>query len=244
MSGVVDEFSRLYSESNVWGKTVWLGTPAYKCPLDLWVYQEILFRTRPDVIVETGTWAGGSALYLATICDLLGTGRIVTVDIKDEEAVRKGLRSARVRCRPAHSRITYLTGSSVDPEVIARVRGELAPDDRVMIVLDSDHSKEHVLAEMRAYAPLVTADCYLVVEDTIGDHVAPGFGGPGEAVEQFLAEDPSFAVDRGCEKFLMTFNPAGYLKRRSSAGPRSEAASLDGSRAVGEAAVAEPPTRS
>jgi cephalosporin hydroxylase len=244
MAGVIEEFSRLYSESNVWGKTVWLGTPAYKCPLDLWMYQEILFRTRPDVIVETGTWAGGSALFLASICDLLGTGRIITIDIKDEEAVRKGLRSARVRSRPTHPRITYMTGSSVAPDVITHVRGELSPDDRVMIVLDSDHSKEHVLAELRAYAPLVTADCYLVVEDTIGDQMAPGFGGPGEAVEQFLAEDPSFVVDSECEKFLMTFNPAGYLKRRSNADPGSGAESFDRSRVVGGKVAAEPPTSS
>jgi cephalosporin hydroxylase len=242
MTGVVEAFSRLYSEDEVWAKTVWLGTPAYKCPLDLWMYQEILFRTRPDVIVETGTWAGGSALFLASICDLLDSGRIVTIDIENEETVRKRLRKARVLCRPEHPRITYVSGSSVAPDVQARVRDLLSTEDRVMVVLDSDHTREHVLAELRAYAPLVAKDCYLIVEDTIGDQMVPGFGGPGEAVEEFLAETPSFAVDRQCEKFLMTFNPGGYLRRQSTADRPDEEQSLDRSRLVGKRVGPEPPT--
>jgi cephalosporin hydroxylase len=204
---VAEAFFRLYGESRVWMNTKWLGTNVAKWPLDLWIYQEILFRTRPDVIVETGTWFGGSALYLASICDSLSSGRVITIDVEEREG------------RPQHDRITYLTGSSVAPEVVAEVRGQIADEERVMVLLDSDHSKEHVLAELSAYAPLVSEDCYLIVEDTSVGIVLPDFGpGPAEAVEEFLREDRSFTVDRSCEKFLITVQPGGYLRRRS--GPR------------------------
>jgi cephalosporin hydroxylase len=241
MATVVDEFAQLYVDSNVWGKTLWLGTPAYKCPLDLWIYQEILYRSRPDVIIETGTAAGGSALFLASICDLIGNGRVITIDIRGEEEVRKHLGPIKVRCLPDHPRITYVRGSSVDPELVARVRGELSAEDRAMLILDSDHSKEHVLAELRAYAPAVSEDCYIIVEDTIGDGVAPGFGGPGAAVEEFLSENPSFVVDKSCEKFLMTFNPDGYLRRLSDR--RDEGESRGQSRRKDKGIVAEPQAR-
>jgi cephalosporin hydroxylase len=205
LGGEISEaFFRLYGESRVWMNTKWLGTNVAKWPLDLWVYQEILYRTRPDVIIETGTWFGGSALFLASICDILSSGRVMTVDIEEREG------------RPRHDRITYLTGSSVAPEVVAEVKGRIASEERVMVLLDSDHSKEHVLAELSAYAPLVSEGCYLIVEDTGVGLVDPDFGpGPAEAVEQFLAQDPSFTIDRDCEKFFVTVQPGGYLKRRS-----------------------------
>jgi cephalosporin hydroxylase len=225
---VVEAFFRLYGESQVWTKTLWLGTPVYKCPLDLWVYQEILFRTRPDIIIETGTWAGGSALFLASICDLLDRGRVITIDIEDEETARMKLGRVRVRCRPTHPRITYLCGSSVAEDVVSRVRSELSPEDRVMLVLDSDHSKEHVLAELRAYTPFVTENCYAVVEDTMGDQLMATFGGPGEAVEEFCAGKSAFTVDRECEKFLLTWNPGGYLRRESDNDSRSSPAGASG----------------
>jgi len=194
---LVEAFHRRYSEGAGWSDTYWIGVKLLKCPLDLWVYQEILFRTRPDVIVETGTLFGGSALFLASVCDILENGRIVTVDVKEQEG------------RPAHPRIVYLTGSSVAPEVVSEVRDKITDEDRVMVILDSDHRKEHVLAELRAYGPLVSDDCYLVVEDTR----APGLP---ETVQEFLAENPSFVIDTACEKFLMTYQPGGYLRRRAT----------------------------
>jgi cephalosporin hydroxylase len=171
-----------------------------KCPLDLWIYQEIVSRTRPDVIVETGTLYGGSALYLASLCDLLGSGRVISIDIKDWGTRRD------------HPRILYLEGSSIAPEVVDRVKTEVETAERVMVILDSDHTKEHVLGELQAYAPLVTEDCYLIVEDTPAAKI-DGHPGPAEAIEEFLASDNSLVVDPECEKFLMTFNPGGYLKK-------------------------------
>ena len=205
---VVREFHRLYFDARAfnmtWRSTYFLGHAVLKCPLDLWLYQEILHAVRPAVIVETGTAFGGSALYLASMCDLLETGRVVTVDV----AKRPGV--------PAHPRITYVTGSSVDPAVVARVRSELADASPVMVLLDSDHRRDHVLAELAAYAPFVTAGSYLVVEDTNlnGHPVEPNHGpGPMEAVEAFLPRHPEFAHDSRMNKFLLTFNPRAYLKR-------------------------------
>jgi cephalosporin hydroxylase len=182
----------------------WFGHQTLKCPLDLWMYQELLVRTRPDVVVEAGTWCGGSALYLAMVLDQLGHGRVITIDIQ----ARADL--------PRHPRITYVRGSSTDPAIVAGVR-EAIGGGRAMVILDSDHTEHHVYDELLAYSPLVQPGDYLVVEDTnINGHPTfEGFGpGPMEAVTRFLSENEDFAVDRRCERFLMTLNPSGYLKRR------------------------------
>ncbi len=203
---VVEDFHRLYYDSleRTWQDTYFLGVPTQKCPLDLWVYQELMYELRPDLVVETGTAHGGSALYLASICDLLGTGRVVSVDVLD------------IAERPVHPRISYLHGSSTDPQMVGRVRQMAHDATVVMVILDSDHSAAHVSAELEVYAPLVTLGSYLVVEDTNvnGHPVAADFGpGPYEAVEDFLARNDRFEVDASREKFAMTFNPRGFLRR-------------------------------
>ena len=193
----------VFYESDAWTKATWLGAQALKNPLDLWVYQEILHETRPELIVETGTYRGGSALYLASMCDLLGAGEIVSVDI---EPLRDDY--------PEHPRITYLGGrSSTDQEVVAEIRAR-AEGRRALVVLDSDHSQAHVEAELAAYAPIVPVGCYLIVEDSnIGQIRKDLMPGPLQAVEAFLADTDEFVVDREREKFLITFNPSGYLRR-------------------------------
>jgi hypothetical protein len=153
---IVRQFHRLYYHSyeRTWKDTRYRGVTIWKCPLDLWLYQELLHELRPQLIVETGTAFGGSAYFLGDLCDAL--------------------------------------------------------------VLDSDHSRDHVLDELRAYADLVSVGSYFVVEDTnVNGHPAyPEFGpGPMEAVDAFLAEDDRFEVDAGREKFFMTFNPRGYLRK-------------------------------
>lgn len=187
-------------------RITWLGYEMFKCPLDLWIYQEIIVKQRPRLIVETGTYRGGSALYLASLCDLIGHGEIVTVDVD----------ASWDAMRPRHPRISYLTGSSVDPALVAQVRAK-AGRDGAMVILDSDHRAEHVLAELRAYSGLVPSGGYLIVEDTnVNGHPAyPAFGpGPWEAVDAFLAEAPDFQPDPACERLLMTMNPRGFLRRR------------------------------
>jgi cephalosporin hydroxylase len=206
---IVDQFHKLYYDANLFGKTwretYWMGAHVAKCPLDLWLYQEVIYSNRPDFIVECGTLHGGSAGYMASLCDLVGHGHIVTIDVRE----RPG--------RPEHERITYLTGSSTSDEIVERVKEMVGDAERVMVILDSDHRRDHVLEELRIYKDIVTAGQYMIVEDTNlnGHPVAPEFGpGPMEALNEFLAENDEFDQDKGMEKFYMTFNPNGYLKKR------------------------------
>lgn len=182
----------------------WLGYRATKCPFDLWTYQEIVVETRPDLIVEAGTRLGGTSVFLATIFDLLGSdGRVVTIDVDFDRRL------------PKHPRIEYLTGSSLDRPIVDRVH-EAAAGKRTMLILDSLHTAEHVGAELGLYADIVSPGCYLIVEDmnVNGHPVLPDYGpGPTEAVEAFLAATDKFVVDRDRERFLLTLNPGGYLRR-------------------------------
>ena len=189
--------------SDAWTRATWLGAQALKNPLDLWVYQEIMVETRPRLVVETGTYRGGSALFLASVCDLLGEGEVISIDVEPERPDY-----------PRHPRITYLAGrSSTDPEVVAEVRSR-ARGGPVLVVLDSDHSQAHVEAELEAYAPLVPVGCYVIVEDSnIGRIRRDLLPGPLEAIQAFLARTDAFEIDREREKFLITFNPSGYLRR-------------------------------
>lgn len=204
---IIRQFHKLYyyAKQRTWkNNTFWLNVPVAKCPLDLWIYQEIICETKPDVIIETGTAYGGSALFLASICDHIKRGRIITIDVEAQPG------------RPEHERIKYLAGSSTAEEVVAEVSGSIKAAERVMVILDSDHRAEHVLHELNIYSRLVTVGCYLIVEDTnINGHpVLPRYGaGPMEAVEQFTKTPNGFVVDRDREKFFMTFNPNGYLRR-------------------------------
>ena len=192
--------------SDAWTEATWLGAQALKNPLDLWVYQEIMFETKPELVVETGTYRGGSAFFLATMCDVLGAGEVLSIDI---EPLRDDY--------PVHPRITYLGGrSSTDPDVLEEVRAR-ASGRRTLVVLDSDHSQAHVEAELEAYAPLVPVGGYVIVEDSniglIREDLLPG---PLQAIERFLAGTDEFEIDREREKFLITFNPSGYLRRVKS----------------------------
>lgn len=207
-SEIVASFHKLYFGANYFGKTYqdtfWMGVSTLKCPLDLWVYQEIIYRTQPDLIIECGTYNGGSALYLASIFDLTGKGRILTIDIQQKND------------RPKHPRIQYLLGSSTAPEIVEQVHAFVKPGEKVMVILDSNHEKNHVFAELKAYHGLVTKDCYLIVEDTCinGHPIMPEHGpGPMEALDEFFKENHDFLIDKSQEKFFMTFNPKGFLKK-------------------------------
>jgi cephalosporin hydroxylase len=204
---ITNNFHRLYyfAPGRTWRNTYWFGVPVQKCPLDLWIYQEILQEIRPSLIIETGTHRGGSALFLAGMCDLIGSGRILTIDIEVMEPRRE------------HPRITYLEGSSTAPEILEQVRSHIEPDDSVLVILDSDHSLHHVSRELNSYSELVTPGSYLLVEDTNlnGHPIASPLPQPGpmEVVEAFLRTNESFVPDREREKFFLTFNPKGYLRR-------------------------------
>jgi len=183
-----------------------LGVLLQKCPLDLWIYQELIYRTRPDLIIETGTFHGGSALYLATMCELMKMGHVMTIDINEPPH------------KISHNRLKFITGSSIDPLVVDQVQDKIKPGDKVMVILDSDHSKDHVLKELELYSGFVTYGNYLIVEDTNvnGHPVRPNHGpGPMEALEEWFRKQHKFAIDKRCEKFGITMNPNGYLRRMS-----------------------------
>ena len=187
-------------------QTRWLGSQALKNPLDLWIYQEIITETRPEVIVETGTAHGGSAAYLASICELLGSGEVISIDITPISPDY-----------PKHSRITYLGGrSSTTEELIKEVR-KRTEGKRTMVILDSDHSESHVTAELEIYAPLVSPGCFLIVEDTaIGLVMRDQLPGPAQALKKFLSGSRDFEVDATRERYLLTNLPGGYLRRREA----------------------------
>jgi cephalosporin hydroxylase len=206
---IVAEFTRLYIESapTTWQNTFWRGVPVAKSPLDLWVYQEIIHECRPDVIIETGTWQGGSARFMADMLDLINPNfsQVFTIDIEQPPPI------------PSHL-VTQIIGDSGDLNTLMKscsFKEKMAYAD-VMVVLDSSHTKDHVLKELALYAPLVTPGQYLIVEDTCvnGHPVCAGHGpGPWEALEEWLPSHPEFQPDLSREKFLMTFNPGGFLRR-------------------------------
>jgi cephalosporin hydroxylase len=202
---VVAQFHRLYYHSSrqTWKNTWFLGAQVWKNPMDLWLYQELIHDLRPDVVIEAGTKFGGSAYYFARLFDLIGHGKVITIDVEEQPG------------RPEHPRITYLSGSSTDPAIAASV-DDLVGDGKPLIVLDSSHRRDHVLDELRLWGPRVPVGWYIVVEDThAGGHPVTTRirRGPWDAVKRFLAEDDRFVVDESMEKFFFTFNPRGYLKR-------------------------------
>jgi len=201
-----DQFHRLYYHvsQRTWKDTFYRGVRTYKCPTDMWIYMELIDQLAPGLVIETGTYRGGSALYLADRLETIGAGNVVTVDVNEPPHP------------PEHPRLTYLTGSSTDPTIVEKIAGMIPQGSAVLVILDSDHSRDHVAAELAAYAPLVPVGSYLIVEDTNvnGHPAAPDFGpGPMEAVWDFLATDPGFEVDAHCERYFITQNPSGYLRR-------------------------------
>jgi cephalosporin hydroxylase len=198
-------FDRLRDQTYM--RTRWLGVPVVKPPSDILVLQEILTETRPDLIIETGVLSGGSSLFFASLMDLLGIdGRVLGVD-PDQSLVHP--RAVE------HPRIELIEGDSTEPAVAERLAAE-AEGRRVMVDLDADHHQEHVTAELRLLAPLVSPGCYLIVEDTwhggrpLAIDEDPG---PGAAVDAWLAEGQPFEVDRWRERMLLTGNPGGFLRR-------------------------------
>jgi len=192
----------------VFDKVSWMGIPTLKNVMDLWIYQELIFELRPDLIIEMGSFKGGSTLYLAQLLDQLGQGQVVSVDLDHSPFVAE------------HARITTITGSTQDRAIISQLH-ELAADKSVMIIHDADHTREMVLADLETYADLVTKNSYFIVEDGVVDLFSKdtllgatmGCSGPLPAVREFLLKDKRFEIDRSCERYLLTYNPCGYLKK-------------------------------
>jgi cephalosporin hydroxylase len=204
-----------YNSPHTWnqGWTKWLGTACLQNPLDMWIIQEIMSDNLPEVIIETGSAGGGSALYYATVYDQLKRmklvdGKIISIDMQDRMSP-KGV---------SHPRITFIKGKSTDKKIVAMVKQEIK-GKKSMVILDSDHTMENVLAEMRAYGPMVGHGHYMVVCDTnLGGNPVEHFECPGPgpmgAVIKFMTDNNDWEVDLGGEKFYMTFHPKGFLRRK------------------------------
>lgn len=213
----------------------WLGRPLIQFPQDMAAIQELVWKTRPDLIVEAGIAHGGSLIMSASLlamldyCDAVEAGtaldprvthrRVLGIDID----IRSHNRAA-IEAHPMAHRIDMIEGSSVAPETVARVRGIAANYRRVLVLLDSNHAHDHVIAELVAYAPLVSKDSYCVVYDTliedmpddlISDRPWRKGDNPKTAVREFLSRNHDFEVDEDMEaKLLITVAPGGYLRRK------------------------------
>lgn len=211
---VVDGFHRRYyqgdptvdSARGLHTNTHYHGIETHKCPLDLWIYQEILFELRPVLVIEIGTYLGGTTLFLAHQLEALGQGTVVSIDNRELS-------------HPEHPRVEYLLGDSNAPTTVERVKQIVnATPGPVLVIHDADHRFDTVCADLDTYAPFVTLGSYLIVEDTnVNGHPVLAEWGPGpwEAVERFLGGHAEFERDHSREKFLLTYNPGGYLRRNA-----------------------------
>jgi cephalosporin hydroxylase len=207
-----------YRYSYLWS---WLGVPIIQLPADVLAMQEVIWRTQPDVIIETGVARGGSVIFLASLLSIIGKGKVIGVDID----IRAHNRDT-IDQHPQAIRITLIQGSSIAPGIVDRVKAEIPTDATVMVLLDSDHSRDHVLAELRAYAPFVSLGHYLICADTILGFLTPAqtpierskvlYQGdePLSALRTFLAEDDRFEVDPEINgKLILASSPGGYVRR-------------------------------
>ena len=197
----------------------WLGLPVIQMPTDIVALQEVIWETRPQLVIETGVARGGSLVLYASILELLGEGEVLGIDID----IRAHNREA-IEAHPLAHRIRMVEGSSLDEAVLGEVRRTAAAVERVMVVLDSDHTHDHVLAELRAYGPLVTVGQFLVVADTfledipLQEHRRRAWGpgdNPATALRAWLDEVEGFEPDPFVNaKLLLTASPGGYLRRK------------------------------
>ncbi|MHC4350790.1 MAG: CmcI family methyltransferase [Planctomycetota bacterium] len=199
------EWIERYQSQIVTKQLRYKGVRIWKNVLDLWTYQELIFETRPTVVVEIGAKHGGSLLWFSDVMRALRGGRVVSIDLVRPEI-------------ELPDNAVFVQGSSLDAQVFSAVQSACGHEP-VMVVADADHRAEHVLAELRTYSPLVGEGCYYVVEDGIVDvmdwkQFCPG---PAEAVQRFVAECDEFEIDRSREKFILTYNPGGFLRRVSDA---------------------------
>lgn len=201
----------------------WMGRPVIQLPEDMLRIQEVIYRVKPDVIIETGVAHGGSLIFYASLFEAMGRGRVIGIDIE----IRPHNRAA-IEAHEMFPRITLVEGSSVAPEIVAQVGALVAPGETVLVLLDSNHTKAHVLAELEAYGPFVTPGSYIVATDGIMKEVvgAPrtspdwSWNNPLDAAAEFAAshpefvlEEPVFPFNEGVVTERVTYWPKGFLKR-------------------------------
>jgi cephalosporin hydroxylase len=219
--------SRLWLRSGWDNKYVysftWMGRPIIQLPDDMFRLQEVIYSVQPDVIIETGVAHGGSLIFHAGLCKAMGRGRVIGVDIE----IRPHNRAA-IEGHELFPLVTLIEGSSIAPQTVSQVQALVRKGEKVLVLLDSSHTKDHVLAELHAYSPLVAVGSYIVAMDGIMEQIvgAPrtqpdwGWNNPKQAVLQFVVEnadfkieEPAFPFNEGTIKDRVTYWPSAYIKR-------------------------------
>lgn len=199
----------------------WMGRPIIQFPQDILAMQELIWKVKPDLIIETGIAHGGSIIFSASMLELIGNdGLVVGIDIDIREHNRREIENHSM-----FKRIELLEGSSISQDVIAQVHALAEGRDTVMVILDSMHTHDHVLQELQAYSSLVSKNSYLIVLDTFVEDLPKGYfpdrswdvgNNPKTAVREFLKTNPEFEVDKAIEnKLMITVAPEGFLKKIS-----------------------------
>jgi cephalosporin hydroxylase len=200
------DWMRYHNKEIAFHQVTWMGKKTIKNVLDAWIYQEIIFEVKPEVIIEIGSLEGGSTLFLANMLDLIGNGQVISIDID------------RTYWQITHPRIHLVTGDGIDKKVVDEVTHQCY-GKRVILIHDGDHSREHVFQDLKVYSDLISVGGYLIVEDGAIDIFPPGDGlgqlsqGPLYGVRDFLSQDSRFIIDNKKERYLLTSNPDGYLKK-------------------------------
>ncbi|MEO6329141.1 MAG: cephalosporin hydroxylase family protein [Ginsengibacter sp.] len=198
----------------------WMGRPIIQYPQDMIAMQEIIWNIKPDLIIETGIAHGGSLIYYASLLELIGKGEVLGIDIDIREHNR-----LEIEKHPMYKRIKMIQGSSIDPAIVAEVELHTKGKQTILVTLDSNHTHDHVLAELKMYSPFVSVNSYIVVYDTIveklPENYLPGHArawaigdNPWTALNSFLKDNNGFEIDRCINnKLLISVAPDGYLKR-------------------------------
>ncbi len=216
LSLIAELWTKVACHNRLMYEPTWLGIPIIQFPDDILMMQELIWKIRPDVIVETGVAHGGSAIFHASLLELLGKGKVIAVDIE----IRKYNRLA-INSHPMSKRITLIEGSSIDEGIVAEVKEKIRKDDRVLVVLDSNHSYAHVLKEMEIYSGIVSSGSYLVAMDGAQGLVWDIPNGkpewkddnPLRAINDFIERHKEFEVDDYYSRMKVTSNPKGFLRR-------------------------------
>lgn len=210
------EWLQLAAKNRLTYEIDWLGIPVIQTPEELVLMQELIFKIKPDFIIETGVAHGGSLIFYASLMELLGTGRVIGVEIEMRKHNLKVLEK-----HPLYKRIEVIEANSITKETIQKIKKKVKKNSKTIVCLDSCHLKPHVLKELRLYEPLVNKGSYLVVFDTFASLMAQKGcapreyinNGPAEAITEFLKTNKNFAIDKSYNKLFISYSPNGYLKR-------------------------------
>lgn len=213
---ITELWTRVFCENRLMYQPTWLGIPIIQYPEDIVMMQELIWKVRPDVIIETGVAHGGSAIFFSSILEMTGKGRVIAIDIEIRQHNKIAIKS-----HPLCKNITLIEGSSVEEKVVKKVKSLIKQNEKVLVVLDSNHVYDHVIKEMTSYAPLVTEDSYMVVMDGIGEMVWDIPSGkkewrdqwPLKAIREFVQKYPQWEIDDYYTRLQVTSSPKGFLRK-------------------------------